>query len=348
MKLIAGASGVLGSGFVDVLRHGGEPFIAMQLPWGDPSGAANAVVAHWRAAEKMSAGSPITLVWAAGTGTVGASEQAMAAETATLAAVLEALAGAVTANLGNRLLFTSSAGAIYGGHGTGVIDEVTPPAPITPYGREKLAQEGLVTRLSDAGVMSTLACRFTNVYGLAGGRMRRKGLVPALVEAAMLRLPVRLFVSPDTRRDYLVNGDAARLALAELDAVGDGSAVPGWGVGHGALMPPVGVDRRVAAPRDAWGTAVAPAGPMSAVVRPDVKAHRTVIVRSGHTMTVLDLVSSVSRVLRRRVPVVITESPESRVQPLVLRFRERRGIQAAIPTTSFEAAIRSMAEAPRG
>ena len=72
------------------------------------------------------------------------------------------------------------------------------------------------------------------------------------------------------------------------------------------------------------------------------------IVRAGTTMTVLDLVGSVSRVLRRRVPVVITESPESRVQPLVLRFRERSGIQATIPTTSFEAAIRSMAEAPAG
>ena len=97
MKLVAGATGVLGSGFVDVLRRRGEPFIAMQLPWGDPSSAADAVVAYWRAAEEASSGAPITLVWAAGTGTVGASEQAMAAETATLAAVVEALAGAVAA-----------------------------------------------------------------------------------------------------------------------------------------------------------------------------------------------------------------------------------------------------------
>ena len=158
-------------------------------------------------------------MWAAGTGTVGASEEAMAAETETLTAVVEALAGAVRPNPDNCLLFTSSAGAIYGGHGTGVIDEATPPAPITPYGREKLAQEAIVARLAEAGVMRTVSCRFTNVYGLAGGRLRRKGLVPAVVEAAMLRQPVRLFVSPDTRRDYLFNVDAARLALAEVDGV---------------------------------------------------------------------------------------------------------------------------------
>ena len=303
MRLIAGSTGVIGSGFVDVLRRRGEPFTAMQVPWGDRSGAADRVVSYWLAAEEAYPGSPITLVWAAGTGTVGASEGAMAAETETLAAVVEALAGAVRPNLHHCLLFTSSAGAIYGGHRTGVIDEATPPAPITPYGREKLAQEGIVARLSQAGVMRTVVCRFTNVYGLADGRLRRKGLVPALVESAMLRQPVRLFVSPDTRRDYLFNVDAARLALAEADAATTGAA----------------------------------AGPA-----------RMKIIRAGSTMTILDLVASTSRALHRRVPVVITESPESRVQPLVLRFRERSGIQATIPTTSLEAALRSMAEAPGG
>jgi nucleoside-diphosphate-sugar epimerase len=324
MKLIAGATGVLGSGFVDVLRRRGEPYIAMKVPWGDPSRAAERVVSEWRAAEEASPGSPITLVWAAGTGTVGASEEAMAAETETLAAVVGALVGAVRPDPLNQLLFTSSAGALYGGHGTGVIDEFTPPAPITPYGREKLAQEALVAQLSEAGVMGTVVSRFTNVYGLADGRLRRKGLVPALVEAAMLRQPVRLFVSPDTRRDYLFNVDAARLALAEVD----------WAV-------PAGVGASTEA-----GTAMGEAVSPRAAVR--APAPRVALVRAGTSTTVLDLVGSVSRVLRRRVPVVITESPESRVQPLVLRFRERTGIQATIPTTSFEAAIRTMAEAPRG
>jgi UDP-glucose 4-epimerase len=215
-----------------------------------------------------------------------------------LRAVVSELGRAVRPDLGNRLLFASSAGAIFGGHGGAVIGDATPPAPITPYGREKLAQETIVAGLAEAGVMSTVSCRFTNVFGLAGGRLRRKGLVAVLVDSAMLRQPARLFVSPDTRRDYLFNVDAARLALAEADA--------------------------------------APAGAT------------TVTVRAGSTMTILDLVASTSRVLRRRVPVVITESPEGRVQPLVLRFHERSGIQAAIPTTSLEAALRSMAEAPRG
>jgi UDP-glucose 4-epimerase len=299
MKLVAGGTGVLGSGFVDVLRRRGDDVTVMPLQWDDPDRAAQQVVDHWRAAEQAQPGAPITLVWAAGTGTIGASAQAMAAETETLSAVVEALGGAARPDAANCLLFTSSAGAVYGGHGAGLIDESTPVAPITPYGHHKLAQEQVVARLSESGTMRTVACRFTNVYGLAGGRMRRKGLVPALVDAAMLRQPVRLFVSPDTRRDYLFHTDAALLALAEADAAGAG-------------------------------------GPTMA------------IVRAGTTMTVRDLVASVSRVLRRRVPVVMAESPESRVQPLVLRFRERAGVQAAVPVTSFEAAVRSMVGAPAG
>jgi nucleoside-diphosphate-sugar epimerase len=299
MRLIAGASGVLGSGFCEVLDARGEAFTRMTLPWHEPDQVADRVVDHWRAAEAADPRAAITLVWAAGTGTVAAPGAAMAAETEVLRAVASALKERVQPDLANCFLFSSSAGALYGGHGGGLIGPTTPPAPITAYGWEKLVQEGIVAGLQHAGVMRAVSCRFTNIYGLAGGRLRRKGLVSVLVHSALLRQPARLFVSPDTRRDYLYNVDAARLALAEADA-----ATP-----------------------DAAGVT---------------------IVRAGATMTVLDLVATTSRVLRRRVPVVITESPESRVQPLVLRFHERSGIQATIPTTSFEAALRSMAEAPRG
>jgi UDP-glucose 4-epimerase len=295
MRLVAGASGVLGSGFCEVLRARGEPFERLVLPWDEPSAVADRVVEQWHAARRLRPDEPITLIWAAGTGSVAAPAEAMAAETETLRRVVGAVGERVVASPGDAMLFASSAGAVYGGHRGGVIGDATPPAPITPYGREKLVQEGIVAHLG----MRTLSCRFTNVFGLAGGRLGRRGLVAALVHAAMLRQPARIFVSPDTRRDYLYNLDAARLALAELQALQASSP---------------------------------------AEVR---------IVRAGSTMTVLDLVGSIARVLRRRVPVVITESPESRLQPLALTFQPRSGVQGGVPTTSFGAAVRAMAEARR-
>ena len=65
-------------------------------------------------------------------------------------------------------------------------------------------------------------------------------------------------------------------------------------------------------------------------------------------MAIVNLVASVARALRRRVPVVFAESPESVIQPLVLRFPERTAHQAVIPTTALETAIRAMADAQRG
>jgi UDP-glucose 4-epimerase len=320
MRLVAGSSGVLGSGFCEVLRARGEPFVRMQLSWDEPDRVAAQVVAYWHEAQRTRPDEPITLVWAAGRGSVAAEAEAMAAETETLRRVVGAVSEGVRPAPGDGVLFASSAGALYGGHRGGVIGDTTPPAPITPYGREKLLQEGIVAQLAEGGVMRVISCRFTNVFGLAGGRLRPRGLVAALAHSAMVRQPARIFVTPDTRRDYLYNLDAARLALAEVDA----------GVGAAVDAPRTGAGR--------WNDvdAAAAQGPQAR------------IIRAGTTMTVLDLIGSISRVLRRRVPVVITESAESRVQPRELHFRPRGGVQAAVPTTSFAAAIRVMAAAPRG
>lgn len=295
--LLAGSTGVLGSGFVDALRGTGERVVRMVLPWGESGAVASTISDYWRAAEGLAGAEPITLIWAAGVGTVGAPPAAMAAESTTLRAVVAALAGSTRGDQRDCLLFASSAGAVYGGHGPGSIEEGSAPSPITAYGYEKLAQEALVSRLATAGAMRTLTCRFTNVFGLADGRLKTKGMVSALIHSALLRQPTHLFVSPDTRRDYVFNADAARMALAEASA-------------------------------------------------PRSEASRSSLVRSGTTMAVTELVTSVSRVLRRRVPVVFVASPEEAVQPRVLHFPPRRGPQAQVRTTTFEAAVRLMTQAP--
>jgi UDP-glucose 4-epimerase len=295
--LVAGSSGILGSGFCEVLRARGEPVVRLDLPWDEPQSVADRVVSAWNHAQAHAGVDPISLIWAAGTGTISASEESMGRETAVLRAVTRALEQHSAPDLRNTFIFASSAGALFGGHGPELITDASEPTPITPYGREKLAQERLLLGLHEAGVMRVVACRFSNVFGLTGGRLRRKGLVAALVASALERQPARIFVSPDTRRDYLFGRDAAALALAEAAALGE----------------------------DGSGTCV---------------------IRNGTTMTVLDLVASISRVLRRRVPVVFVDSPERALQPVTLRFAPRSGVQASVPTTSFEAAVRSMVEAP--
>lgn len=297
MILLAGASGVLGTGYREALRWMGEAHIPMRLAWGNPHAVAQGVLEYWEAARTAQPEAPHSVVWAAGMGAVASGSDQILLETATIEAVVDALAKRVQPNPRNRFLFASSAGAIYGGHRTGLVAHEDPPAPITPYGHGKLAQERIVERLSADRVMGTLSCRFTNVYGMRSGVLPARGLVAAVIRAALEQHPARVFVNPDTRRDYVYARDAAALSVVEA------STLPDY------------------------------AGQVS-------------IVGSGTTMTVMDVTTSVSRVLRRRVPVQFIESLESRVQPLALAFPPRDAGQCRIPLTAFDAAVRHMTTVP--
>ncbi|HVM27835.1 MAG TPA: NAD-dependent epimerase/dehydratase family protein [Mycobacteriales bacterium] len=210
--VLLGGRGILGSGFRTSLARRGVDVHLVRPPWSAPE----EVPGHLRAEliRLASAGGPTTVLWAAGVGHVGASEDDLAAETAGLAAVgdaLRALPEPVAA--GTTVVFASSGGALYGGQGPQVVQEDTPPCPVAPYGKEKLRQEGLLREVAEQTGARVVACRMSNVYGLAQGRLSARGLVSTAVRCTRLRQPMTVFVSPDTRRDYLLSSDAAELAL---------------------------------------------------------------------------------------------------------------------------------------
>ena len=165
---------------------------------------------------------PTTIIWAAGVGHVGASAGQLAAETDGLAAVADVLRSLprIDASI-TRVIFASSAGALFAGT-RGIIDQTTSPKPISAYGQEKLRQEALLARIADESGACVVACRISNLYGLAGGRLTRRGLVSTAVRSSRLRQPLTIFVSADTRRDYVLNTDAAGLALMQSECAPPG------------------------------------------------------------------------------------------------------------------------------
>ncbi len=158
-------------------------------------------------------GQPTTIIWAAGVGHVGASVEEMMSETIGIAAVGEALR-----KLGRndaesvRLLFASSAGALFAGV-DGVIDKATQPRAVSAYGTEKLRQEDLLRRAAEETGARVVSCRMSNIYGLANGKLTRRGLISTAVRSTRLRQPMTIFVTADTRRDYILSTDAAAVAL---------------------------------------------------------------------------------------------------------------------------------------
>lgn len=214
--VLLGGGGLLGSGVRAVLGGRRAPVVRLSPPWGDAAVLGNAV--EDALADALSADGPTTVVWAAGVGHVGASPAAMSAETAGL----EALCRAVRRLPGERrrttsVLFASSAGALFAGHGHGLIGEDTPPCPASAYGLAKLEQESLMSRLATDTGCRVVVARISNLYGLADGRLKARGLVSTAVRATRLRQPMTIYVRQDTRRDYVYHRDAAAMALKALD-----------------------------------------------------------------------------------------------------------------------------------
>jgi UDP-glucose 4-epimerase len=219
--VLLGGGGLLGSGVRALLADSGRACTWVRPPWHDP----RQLEARLRQVlpALLLADEPVELVWAAGTGGVGATEASMAAETEAVRAVCELVA---TLPVDRRsevsVLFASSAGALFAGHGATQIDDDAVPAPTSPYGRGKLEQERLLASLAESTGSRVVAARISNVVGLASGRLTARGLVSTAVRATRLRQPMTVFVSPDVRRDYVFNRDAAALALRALCEAGPG------------------------------------------------------------------------------------------------------------------------------
>lgn len=219
--VLLGGGGLLGSGVRTLLADTGRTCRWVRPPWHDPRRVQDALRQELPAL--LSAQEPVALVWAAGTGAVGATEQAMTTETQAVRTVCEVVEGLPSAQRANvSLLFASSAGALFAGHGGAVIDDGAVPTPTSAYGWAKLAQERLLGELSAATGQRVVVARISNVVGLAQGRLTARGLVSAAVRATRLRQPMTIFVSPDVRRDYVFNRDAAALALKALSDAGPG------------------------------------------------------------------------------------------------------------------------------
>ncbi len=215
MVWVVGAGGLLGSALVRELA--GDAFQARApLTWADrPTllGELAAALAEFGTRLEAEPERPWAVAWCAGLGIVGTSAQVLAAETATLSAFLDLIAGhdSLTTRAGGVLL-ASSAGGVYAGSNDSPITEASAPRASSDYGAAKLAQEGVVSGWARArgGRVSALIARVSNVYGPGQRLEKQQGLISHLARCSIYGVPVHIYVSLDTVRDYLFAQDAAR------------------------------------------------------------------------------------------------------------------------------------------
>jgi UDP-glucose 4-epimerase len=145
----------------------------------------------------------------------------------------------------NRLVFSSTA-AVYGDVGLEPVTEDSPLAPVSPYGRSKLAAEWMIADSAAAYGLATATLRYFNVAGAdpagRGGQSTKAAthLIKAACQAVLGRREALMiygadYPTPDGTgvRDYVQVTDLADAHLAALTHLRGGGANLTLNVGYG-------------------------------------------------------------------------------------------------------------------
>ena len=224
---VVGAGGLLGHHVRDQAAARGPVLSGPTIPWSRPLAARAALR---EAAERLvaeSAGGTWQVLWCAGSGVTGTSRTDLDDELAALRACLDGLGRAA---IGSGTVFlASSVGGVYAGVGSPPYTENSPVLPLADYGRAKIEAEGIVERWAQAHGQRALVGRIANLYGPGQNLAKPQGLVSQLCAAHLTRRPLTIWVSLDTRRDYIYAPDCAALVLDCLERarvdVGEGQTV---------------------------------------------------------------------------------------------------------------------------
>jgi len=211
---VIGRGGLLGSAIDRRIArdHGAATtFTAASIPWADPQAAGQALQTEYQRFRSSAGSGPWRILWAAGAATVSTPADQAQSELRPLEALLAAIRAAPPAGPG-VFFMTSSAGGVYAGSRNPPFTEDTDPAPLSPYGELKLAQEASATgQLS--GTCSVVIGRFSNLYGPGQNLSKLQGLISRLALSSITQQPISIFVPLDTIRDYIYVDDAAGAAL---------------------------------------------------------------------------------------------------------------------------------------
>jgi len=212
---VVGAGGLVGSALLREL--GADGFrSASPLTWTQRNvlrDEFNATLTAFRARLAEQPGRPWAVAWCAGLSVVGTGSAQLRSDSEILGLLLERLSAQPWfCDAPGAVLLASSAGGVYGGSAVSPISERTPAEPSSPYGQEKLAQERLLHDWASAqrAPVSTLVARVSNVYGPGQRLEKQQGLISHLARCSLHDVPVHLYVSLETVRDYLYADDAGR------------------------------------------------------------------------------------------------------------------------------------------
>lgn len=118
---------------------------------------------------------------------------------------------------GGVFFFASSAGALYSGINQAPYDEHSQVIPISEYGKLKLQMEQRLIPFQKATESIVVAGRLSNIYGPGQSLSKSQGLISQLLLGQFYpEKTTKIFVSLETRRDYLYVDDCSKLIIRTI------------------------------------------------------------------------------------------------------------------------------------
>jgi UDP-glucose 4-epimerase len=223
---IVGSSGLLGSHLRRTIdRYAPRAQIweaAPQFSWTEPARLADELsraAAQFAGAVRERADA-WAILWCAGIGAISSPATALGPESwawnRSLDLVGSHLAGPYS-DLPGAIFLASSAGGIYGGNFGEILSEHTPPRPVSEYGAHKFRMEETLRNWAEAFPnVSFLIGRISSLYGPGQDLRKAQGVISHLSRCLIYRRAVNIYVSLDTRRDYLFADDCAHRIAASF------------------------------------------------------------------------------------------------------------------------------------
>lgn len=106
----------------------------------------------------------------------------------------------------DQVVFASSNAAV--GEIDGAVDESRVPAPISPYGADKLYGEALLSAYAETYGLRTVALRFANAYGPYS--YHKNSVVHKFVRRALREEPLEVYGDGQQTRDFIHVSDVVR------------------------------------------------------------------------------------------------------------------------------------------
>ncbi len=119
-----------------------------------------------------------------------------------------------------RVVFSSTGGAIYGEQNTFPADESHPEWPLSPYGITKLCLEKYLFYYHDAYGLDVTCLRYANVYGPRQNAHGEAGVIAIFSRKLLAGEAPTIFGDGENTRDFVYVKDVVIANMAAVDLVG--------------------------------------------------------------------------------------------------------------------------------